>query len=250
MYSAKINYSEPYKIIFDPSRQGFKYIPNNAVLAEILNINTMQNLFFEPTSVKNIENNRILSDFLTNNNGFPNVISGFNPNTEKTLDQLWNEQQQRVNQDRQTAFDTWSLKQRLNQSYNSYDQSAFNNYLPNTIPRIMDRTWFSNQNEFIPQNKTQQFSIEELQQLKDIFTNEQQNEQLLLENNNLNDKYRTLTPNSNKRNSIIIDKPEINSNPGFLGSIKNMFTSSKKSKINNTENIDILESPPKKTFKF
>ena len=129
------------------------------------------------------------------------------------------------------AFDTWSLKQRLNQSYNSYDQSAFNNYLPNTIPRIMDRTWFSNQNEFIPQNKTQQFSIEELQQLKDIFTNEQPNEQLLLENNNLNDKNPTITPNSNKRNLIIVDNPEINSNPTFLGSLKSIFSSKKNQKL-------------------
>lgn len=136
MYTAKINYDNPWEIIYDPARQGFKNMPNNAVLADILNINPFANIYFAPDNLLTIKYNRKIAQFLGNGQEFPKYrLSGFNSKTQKPLEDLIAAQEERNAVDNQIVQDQRFIKETLKRKNNGelpMNARNSNKYTPNT----------------------------------------------------------------------------------------------------------------------
>lgn len=152
MYTARVNYDNAWEIVIDPARQGFTHMPINGVLADFLNLDPLQSLYFDPINMMNVKNNRIIASYLNTSTSFPKYrISGFNDKTIPQLEDLLKAQEERVKQDEQTIQENQELKNNLKRAREAdpnilviADQvRKFSKYLPNSMfsQYSMDMGW-------------------------------------------------------------------------------------------------------------
>lgn len=142
MYTARVNYDNAWEIVIDPARQGFTHMPVNGVLADFLNLDPLQTLYFDPINMMNVKNNRLIADYLNTSTSFPKYrISGFNDKTIPQLEELLKAQEERMKTDLQTIQDNQELKQNMKRtreaepSYLNIAEQArkFAKFLPNSM---------------------------------------------------------------------------------------------------------------------
>lgn len=159
MYTAATNYDNPWAIIVDPSRAGFNTLPQNGVLSEMLNINTMTNMYFTPMTMMNLEMNDQISDFVSTGQEIQKFnLTGFNNRTVKPLEKLLEDQKKKLEQNKLIATQNKDLAQRLtlkNEGLLEFEARNFNNYLPQTAQNKMLKGW--NGNKYLPRINQEKF---------------------------------------------------------------------------------------------